>query len=62
MAGRNIANPGAMLNAACDLLDHLKLDHHSNLIRSAIHKTINVDQIHTAGKFSLKFTIYLKYY
>lgn len=50
MAGRNIANPTAMLNAACDLLTYLKLDEHSLLIRNAIDKTINVDQVHTVGK------------
>lgn len=48
VAGLNVANPVAMLNAACDMLDHLGLTAHSGLIRKAIDKTINVDLIHTA--------------
>ncbi|KAK7013172.1 Isocitrate dehydrogenase [NAD] subunit gamma 1, mitochondrial [Halocaridina rubra] len=47
MAGRNIANPIAMLNASCDMLEHLNLSYHANLIRDAINKTLNVDMIHT---------------
>ncbi|XP_043191305.1 isocitrate dehydrogenase [NAD] subunit gamma, mitochondrial-like [Amphibalanus amphitrite] len=40
MVGMNIANPLAMLNAACDLLSHLALDQHEALIRSAIDRAI----------------------
>ncbi|XP_042220340.1 isocitrate dehydrogenase [NAD] subunit gamma, mitochondrial-like isoform X1 [Homarus americanus] len=47
VAGRNIANPIAMLNAACDMLEHLKLHYHAELIRDAIDQTLNVDMIHT---------------
>lgn len=50
VAGRNIANPIAMLNASCDMLEHLELNTHAKLIRNAIEKTINVDMIHTAGE------------
>ena len=49
IAGKNIANPIAMLNASVDLLDHLGLDHHAQLIGSAITKTINEDHIFTPG-------------
>lgn len=51
IAGKNIANPIAMLNASVDLLDHLGLDHHAHLIQAAIAKTINVDQIRTPGRY-----------
>ncbi|KAK4318211.1 hypothetical protein Pmani_010787 [Petrolisthes manimaculis] len=48
VAGRNIANPVAMLNASCDMLEHLELNTHAELIRNAIEKTVNIDLIHTA--------------
>lgn len=48
VAGMNVANPIAMLNASCDMLHHLGLTSHASLISAAINKTINVDQIHTA--------------
>lgn len=47
IAGRNIANPIAMLNAASDLLQYLGLVDHANLLTDAIDKTVNVDRIHT---------------
>lgn len=47
LAGRNEANPTAMLYAGADLLAHLKLDYHSNLVRSAVSRTINEDKVHT---------------
>ncbi len=47
LVGMNKANPCAMLNASADLLDHLKLDYHAQLIRSAVDKTVNLDKIHT---------------
>lgn len=49
IAGKNIANPIAMLTASVDLLDHLGLDHHAQLIQSAITKTVNVDHVWTPG-------------
>lgn len=49
VAGRNIANPIAMLNAACDMLEHLGLHTHGSMIRNAINKTLSVNLIHTAG-------------
>merc|ERR1711922_32313 len=47
LVGMNKANPSAMLNASADLLEHLKLDYHAQLIRDAVYQTINVDKIHT---------------
>lgn len=47
IAGKNIANPVAMLNAGADMLEYLGLNKHCNILRNAIDKTINVDQIHT---------------
>uniref|UniRef100_A0A1B6CXN1 Isopropylmalate dehydrogenase-like domain-containing protein n=2 Tax=Clastoptera arizonana TaxID=38151 RepID=A0A1B6CXN1_9HEMI len=47
IAGKNIANPIAMLNASVDMLEHLGHQTHADLIKNAIDKTINVDKIHT---------------
>ncbi|CAG5103179.1 Similar to CEBPZ: CCAAT/enhancer-binding protein zeta (Homo sapiens) [Cotesia congregata] len=47
IAGKNIANPIAMLNAAVDMLRHLGHKHHATIIQNAINKTIN-SGIHTA--------------
>ena len=47
LAGTNTANPCAMLNAGVDLLEHLKLHKHADLIRSAIAKTLNQDRLFT---------------
>ena len=44
---RNEANPAAMLNAGADLLAHLELDYHADIIRSAVLRTINEDKVHT---------------
>ncbi|XP_066916525.1 isocitrate dehydrogenase [NAD] subunit beta, mitochondrial-like [Clytia hemisphaerica] len=41
VAGRNIANPTAMLLTACDMLDHIHFLKHSRMIREAVHKTID---------------------
>merc|ERR1719221_844176 len=48
LSGKNRANPCAMLNAGADMLDHLGLKYHSDLIKSAVWDTVNVDKIHTA--------------
>jgi len=48
LAGTNSANPCAMLNASSDLLEHLRLEKHAHLIRTAVDKTLNEDQIFTA--------------
>jgi len=47
IAGKNIANPIAMLSASAKLLDHLGLNYHANLVQGAITKTINEDHVHT---------------
>jgi isocitrate dehydrogenase (NAD+) len=49
IAGKNIANPVAMLNAAVDMLEHLGHHYHANMIHKAIDRTINDDHIHTPG-------------
>ena len=48
LTGQNKANPAAMLNASADMLQHLGLQYHSDLIRTAVFDTINLDKIHTA--------------
>jgi isocitrate dehydrogenase (NAD+) len=47
IAGKNIANPVAMLNASVDMLEHLGHKQHAERIRKAIYKTIAVDHVHT---------------
>ncbi|XP_056646516.1 isocitrate dehydrogenase [NAD] subunit gamma, mitochondrial isoform X1 [Diorhabda carinulata] len=47
IAGKNIANPIAMLSASVDMLHHLGHQQHANLIQRAIFKTISEDKIHT---------------
>lgn len=52
IAGKNIANPISMMNAAADLLEHLQLQNHAVWLREAIAKTVNDDKIHTPGMFN----------
>ncbi|XP_047128634.1 isocitrate dehydrogenase [NAD] subunit beta, mitochondrial isoform X1 [Hydra vulgaris] len=40
-AGLNVANPTAMLFAACDMLEHIHFRKHSRMIRDAVIKTIS---------------------
>ncbi|XP_026740185.1 isocitrate dehydrogenase [NAD] subunit gamma, mitochondrial-like [Trichoplusia ni] len=47
IAGKNIANPIAMINASVDMLEHLGHHFHADLIRAAVDKTINVDRVMT---------------
>lgn len=47
IAGKNIANPIAMLNASVDMLEHLGHQTHANIINKAIERTISEDRIHT---------------
>ena len=49
IAGKNIANPIAMLNASVDMLEHLGHQTHANIINKAIERTISEDRIHTPG-------------
>ncbi|KAI4874376.1 hypothetical protein NFI96_017462 [Prochilodus magdalenae] len=44
IAGRNIANPTAMLLASCLMLDHLKLHDYATMVRNAINTTMNETQ------------------
>ncbi|XP_073418915.1 isocitrate dehydrogenase [NAD] subunit beta, mitochondrial isoform X2 [Dendrobates tinctorius] len=45
--GRNIANPTAMLLTATNMLRHLNLEHHSNLISDAVKKVIKQGKVRT---------------
>ncbi|XP_049883873.1 isocitrate dehydrogenase [NAD] subunit gamma, mitochondrial [Pectinophora gossypiella] len=47
IAGKNIANPVAMINASVDMLEHLGHFFHADLISRAVHKTINIDKVMT---------------
>ncbi|HEY0672253.1 MAG TPA: isocitrate/isopropylmalate dehydrogenase family protein [Longimicrobiales bacterium] len=41
IAGKGIANPGAMILAACMLLDHIGEQHKATRIRAALYKAVN---------------------
>uniref|UniRef100_A0A8C8ZWD2 Isocitrate dehydrogenase [NAD] subunit beta, mitochondrial n=1 Tax=Prolemur simus TaxID=1328070 RepID=A0A8C8ZWD2_PROSS len=43
--GRNIANPTAMLLSASNMLRHLNLEYHSNMIAEAVKKVIKVGKV-----------------
>uniref|UniRef100_A0A8C6S6T1 Isocitrate dehydrogenase [NAD] subunit, mitochondrial n=1 Tax=Neogobius melanostomus TaxID=47308 RepID=A0A8C6S6T1_9GOBI len=45
IAGRNIANPTAMLLASCMMLDHLKLNDYASLIRNGVLTTMNETRV-----------------
>ncbi|XP_062903287.1 isocitrate dehydrogenase [NAD] subunit beta, mitochondrial isoform X1 [Mobula hypostoma] len=45
--GRNIANPTAMLLSAANMLKHLNLDFHSNLVAEAVKKVIKQGKVRT---------------
>lgn len=47
IAGKNVANPIAMLNASIDMLEHLGHAQHAKMIRAAIYKTVCQERIHT---------------
>ncbi|KAM4900450.1 isocitrate dehydrogenase [NAD] subunit beta, mitochondrial isoform 3-T3 [Sylvia borin] len=46
--GRNIANPTAMLLSASNMLKHLNLEYHSNMISDAVKKVIKGGKVRTA--------------
>ena len=48
LVGKNIANPTAMLKAGVDLLRHLDLDTHADIVEKGINKTLIVDEIRTS--------------
>ncbi|XP_055338812.1 isocitrate dehydrogenase [NAD] subunit beta, mitochondrial-like [Paramacrobiotus metropolitanus] len=45
--GKNIANPTAILLTACNMLRHLNLDYHANIIRDAVHRVIKAQKVRT---------------
>uniref|UniRef100_A0A8C5IQQ8 Isocitrate dehydrogenase (NAD(+)) 3 non-catalytic subunit beta n=1 Tax=Junco hyemalis TaxID=40217 RepID=A0A8C5IQQ8_JUNHY len=45
--GRNIANPTAMLLSASNMLRHLNLEYHSNMISDAVKKVIKGGKVRT---------------
>jgi isocitrate dehydrogenase (NAD+) len=47
IAGKGIANPTALLLAAAMMLDHCKLPEMAARLRTAIHQTLNGDQVRT---------------
>jgi len=47
LANQNVANPIAMLNASVELLKHIEMKQHANIIEKAIDATVNVEKIHT---------------
>ncbi|PZC71317.1 hypothetical protein B5X24_HaOG213612 [Helicoverpa armigera] len=47
IAGKNVANPIAMINASIDMLEQLGHHFHADLIKAAVDKTINEDHIMT---------------
>ncbi|XP_059621475.1 isocitrate dehydrogenase [NAD] subunit gamma, mitochondrial isoform X3 [Phlebotomus argentipes] len=51
IAGKNIANPVAMLNASVDMLHHLGHKHHASIISEAIYKTVVEDNLRTKGNW-----------
>merc|ERR1719384_251996 len=48
MVGKNVANPTAMLRAGVDLLRHLDLESHADIVEKGINKTVIVDEIRTS--------------
>lgn len=53
IAGKNIANPVAMLNASVDMLYFLGHKTYADAISNSIRKTIVEDKIHTPGAHEL---------
>jgi isocitrate dehydrogenase (NAD+) len=47
IAGKGLANPTALLLAAAQMLDHVKLGDSARRLRQAIDDTLNVDQVRT---------------
>jgi isocitrate dehydrogenase (NAD+) len=47
IAGQNIANPLAMLNASADMLEYLELYSYAQIIRDSIDNALNVEKLHT---------------
>jgi isocitrate dehydrogenase (NAD+) len=47
IAGKGLANPTALLLAAAQMLDHVKLHESATRLREAIDDTLNLDQVRT---------------
>ena len=47
VAGKNVANPIAVLNAAADMLEYLGLGAECGMLRDSLDKCLNVEKIHT---------------
>jgi isocitrate dehydrogenase (NAD+) len=47
IAGKNIANPSAILLASAEMLAHMGLSEHGKLIKESIYKVMSQDQVHT---------------
>ncbi|XP_012940959.1 isocitrate dehydrogenase [NAD] subunit beta, mitochondrial [Aplysia californica] len=45
--GKNIANPTATLLSACNMLNHLHLEHHARMIEEALLKVIKAGKVRT---------------
>jgi len=46
-AGRNMANPTAILLCAANMLEHVGLQHHSDVIRKAVNDTVQAGKVRT---------------
>jgi len=46
-AGKNVANPSAMLYGAADMLHHINLKHHSRSLRDSLDKVLRVGKVKT---------------
>jgi len=47
LVGQNTANPIAMISAGKELLSHINLDYHADILGKAIDATLNGDKVHT---------------
>jgi|SRR5450830_30097 len=47
IAGKGIANPISLLLAACLMLEHVGLENSARRLRTAIHDTLNQDNVRT---------------
>ena len=47
MAGKNVANPIAVLQSAADMLEYLGVFDHCRMLRESLDKCVNEAKIHT---------------
>jgi isocitrate dehydrogenase (NAD+) len=47
VAGKNVANPSAMLLSAANMLDHASLSHHADMIRKAVQGVLGAGKVKT---------------